>query len=82
MKTRVHTGENRCEWVWMGADGCVGAQGHGGTHKKGKQRHKWCVGHALIPIWSGKFPRTSCFVKNQKNMHGALRMGVHGLGWV
>ena len=31
-------GVNRYKWVWMGVDGCVGAQGARGAQKQGKKR--------------------------------------------
>ena len=39
----MQTGENRCEWVSMGADGCVwmlwGAGGTGGHENKTRRGH-------------------------------------------
>ena len=66
-KSRVQTGVNRCKWVRMGADGCVRVQGAQEAQKQGKERQKWSCMTCLLPLWPGKFPRTSCFDKNKKN---------------
>ena len=57
-----------CKWVLMGLDGCVGVQGHGGTQKQGKKRHKWLFRTWRRPLWPGKFPRTSCLQKVKKHV--------------
>ena len=72
-------GGNGCVRVWMGA---MGFRGTGGQKNKASRDINGCAGHDLVPIWPGKIPRTSCFAKKQKNMHGALRMGAHGLVWM
>ena len=66
----------------MGVYGCVGTRGVRGTQKQGKKGE---IMVSQVRIWDlcpGKFPRTSCFAKKQKNMNRALRMGAHGLTWV
>ena len=63
MKNRVHTGKNKCEWVLMGADGCVGVWGAPGTHKQGKLGVLGVSQDLIWVPWPGKFPRTSCFCR-------------------
>ena len=41
--------------VWMGAMGC---RGTGEQRNKTSRDINGCVGHDLVPIWSGKIHRT------------------------
>ena len=75
-------GVNRYKWVWMGVDGCVGAQGARGAQKQGKKGtfRPWQT--LISALWPGKFPRTSCFW--WYGLYGFLWVweGVYGFLWV
>ena len=64
--------------VWICAMGCRDTGGH--TNKTNRDINGR-EGHDLVPLWPGKFPRTSRFPKKQKKHVGALRMGAYGLAW-
>lgn len=66
-------------WVWMSAMGCRDTGGH---KNKTRSDINGCAGHDLDPYGRGNFPGHYVLQKKQKNMHGALRMGVHVLAWV
>ena len=69
----------------MGVDGCgwvhYGAGGMGGRKNK-TNRDKMVVQVLIWVLWSGKFPRTSCFAKNKKKVYGWLGMGAYGFPWL
>ena len=70
----------------MGADGCEWVRWGAGS----MQRHKnnaWIdkndrTDPDLGPMAGEISPDIMFLQKEQKNMHGTLRIGVHGLGWV
>ena len=75
MKTRVHTGKNRCVWVCMRVYVCVGVQGARGTQKQGKGG-EIMVSQALIWAYGrGNFPEHHVLQNKSK-------MGTNGSGWV
>ena len=75
----MYVGVNRGERVYMGEVGCRGT----GGHKNNASRDiNDCAGHDLVPTWSGKIPRTSCFLCFAKNGQTWMQMGNNGCVWV
>ena len=79
MKTRVHRGKYRCEWVRMGPYGCVGAQESWGDTKTMYERTKRVVQALICALWPGKFPRASCLAKQKQKGHGRVWVDAQGL---
>ena len=63
-------------WGWMRAMGCRNA---GGRKNKVNRDINVDAGHNFVPLWSGKFPPTSCFAKQPKKH---ARITPHGCVWV
>ena len=82
MKLEVLTGENRCKWVCMGADGCDGTQGAWGTQKQGRQTTFRVLQVRIWVLWPGNFPRTSCFGDMCEKCYAWVQIGVDWFGWL
>ena len=54
--------KNGCEWVRMGLYGCVEVQEAWGNPKTMHAHAKTVVQALTKVLWSGKVPRTSCFL--------------------
>ena len=69
---------NGHRWVWMRAMGC---RDEGGHKNKASRDINVCAGHNFVPLWPGKFTRTSCFAKKTKKTYTEhswwARMGSH-----
>jgi len=65
--------------VWVHAIWCSNVGGH---KNKASRDINVCAGYNFIALWPEKFPRSSCFAKIQKNMHGELQTGENGRAWV
>ena len=52
----MQTGTNRCAWVRMGADGCVGVQGAREAQKQGKRGALRVMQGRIWALCPGKFP--------------------------
>ena len=62
--------------------GAVGYRVHRGTQKQGTQNKKMSMYGIFVMIWSGKFPRTWCFVVFVKNGKKWVHMCENARGWV
>ena len=79
---RVYRGKYGYVWMFMGADGCFGVQGHGKTWKQGKQRQKILEKGIFTALWPGKFPRTSCFLLFGGNPRICTQMDIYACRWM
>ena len=62
----------------MGVNGCDGTQGTREDTKTRQAETKMVVQAVSWTLWSGKFPRTSCFTKKREN----VRLTLDGCAWV
>ena len=75
-------GKKECEWVRMGADGCVGVPKARETQKEVKQGSFGVLQDRIWSLWPGKFPRTSCFWVFDKKWCRWVQVHTERFGWV